>query len=107
MEGDAVTSERDPTCGSVAEIGAVRRCQGKENLILFPLKSEGARDRKAGAVSGAAGRSAEVLRARGGVGVEIGTASRVWQSHIYIRMFAVWAKQRVYRAGFIMNLRSK
>ena len=42
-----VTSERDPTCGSVAEIGAVRRCQGKENLILFPLKREGARDRKA------------------------------------------------------------
>jgi hypothetical protein len=34
-------------------------------------------------VSGAAGRSAEVLRARGGVGVEVGTASRVWQSHIY------------------------
>jgi hypothetical protein len=35
-------------------------------------------------VSGAAGRSAEVLRAGGGVGVEVGTASRVWQSHIYI-----------------------
>jgi hypothetical protein len=45
-------------------------------------------------VSGAAGRSAEVLRARGGVGVEVGTASRVWQSHIYIRMFAVWPKQK-------------
>ena len=26
---------------------AVRRCQGKENLILFPLETEGARDRKA------------------------------------------------------------
>jgi hypothetical protein len=36
-------------------------------------------------VSGAAGRSAEVLRARGGVGVEVGTASRVWQSHISIK----------------------
>jgi hypothetical protein len=35
-------------------------------------------------VSGAAGRSAEVLRARGGVGVEVGTARRVWQSHMYI-----------------------
>jgi hypothetical protein len=29
------------------------------------------------------GWSAEVLRARSGVGVEVGTASRVWQSHIY------------------------
>jgi hypothetical protein len=51
-----------------------------------------------GAVSGAAGRSAEVLRARGGVGVEVGAASRVWQSHTHIRMFAVWPKQRVYQA---------
>jgi hypothetical protein len=34
-------------------------------------------------VSGAAGRSAEVLRAGGGVGVEVGTAGHVWQSHIY------------------------
>jgi hypothetical protein len=35
-------------------------------------------------VSGAAGRSAEVLRARGGVGVEVGTVGHEWQSHIYI-----------------------
>ena len=28
----------------------------------------------------------EVLRAGGGVGVEVGTAGHVWQSHIYIRM---------------------
>jgi Group II intron, maturase-specific domain len=35
-------------------------------------------------VSGAAGRSAEVLRARGGVGIEVGTAAHVWQSHIHI-----------------------
>jgi hypothetical protein len=35
-------------------------------------------------VSGATGRSAEVLRARGRVGVEVGTACHVWQfSHIY------------------------
>ena len=38
-----------------------------------------------GAVSGATGRSAEVLRARGHVGVEVGTACHVWQSHIYIK----------------------
>jgi hypothetical protein len=30
----------------------------------------------------ATGRSAEVLRARGGVGVEVGAAGHVWQSHI-------------------------
>jgi len=35
-------------------------------------------------VSGAAGRSAEVLRAGGGVGVEVGTAGHVRQSHIYL-----------------------
>ena len=34
-------------------------------------------------MSGAAGRSAEVLRARGRVDVEVGTACHVWQSHIY------------------------
>jgi luciferase family oxidoreductase group 1 len=34
-------------------------------------------------VSGAAGRSAEVLRARGGVGVEVGTATYLAISHIY------------------------
>jgi hypothetical protein len=28
----------------VAEIGAVRRCQDKENLILFPLETEGGRN---------------------------------------------------------------
>jgi len=33
-------------------------------------------------VWGAAGRSAEVLRARGRVDVEVGTACHVWQSHI-------------------------
>jgi hypothetical protein len=33
-------------------------------------------------VSGAAGRSAEVLRAQGRVGVEVGTAGHVWLSHI-------------------------
>jgi hypothetical protein len=37
-------------------------------------------------------------RIKNGVGVEVGTVSRVWRSHIYIRMFAVWSKQRVYRA---------
>jgi hypothetical protein len=42
-------------------------------------------------VSGAAGRSAEVLRARGRVDVEVGTACHVWQSHIYIRMREVRA----------------
>jgi hypothetical protein len=47
-----------------------------------------------GAVSGATGRSAEVLRPRGDVGVEVGTACHVWQSH-YIRTRAVWPKQRV------------
>ena len=35
-------------------------------------------------MSGAAGRPAEVLRARGGVGVEVGAAGHVWQSHIHI-----------------------
>ena len=35
-------------------------------------------------MSGAAGRSAEVLRAQGRVGVEVGTAGHVWLSHIYI-----------------------
>ena len=44
-------------------------------------------------MSGAAGRSAEVLRAGGGVDVdvdvEVGAAGQVWQSHIYIRMRAV------------------
>jgi hypothetical protein len=49
-------------------------------------------------VSGAAGRSAEVLGKSGGVGVEVETAGQVWQSHIDIRMRAVWPKQRVYRA---------
>jgi hypothetical protein len=33
-------------------------------------------------VSGAAGRSAEVLRAQGRVGVEVGAAGHVWLSHI-------------------------
>jgi hypothetical protein len=33
-------------------------------------------------VSGAAGRSAEVLRAQGRIGVEVGTAGHVWLSHI-------------------------
>jgi hypothetical protein len=34
-------------------------------------------------MSGATGRSAEVLRESGGVGVEVGTAGHVWQfSHI-------------------------
>ena len=56
-------------------------------------------------MSGATGRSAEVLRARGRIGVEVGTARHVWQSHIYIRMGAVWPKQRVYRAWFIIGLR--
>ena len=52
-----------------------RNHQGKENLILFPLKREEARDRKAAVrLSGAAGRFAEVLRSGGGVGVEVGTA---------------------------------
>ena len=54
-----------------------------------------------GAVSRAAGRSAEVLRAQGRVGVEVGTAGHVWLSHIshvYIRMRAAWPKQRAYRA---------
>ena len=37
----------------------------------------------------------EVLRAGGGVGVEVGTAGHVWQSHIYIRMSADWPKQTV------------
>ena len=49
-------------------------------------------------MSGAAGRSAEVLRAKGRVGVEVGTAGHVWLSHIYISMFAVWPKERAYRA---------
>jgi hypothetical protein len=33
---------------------------------------------------GAAGRPAEVLRAGGGVGVEVGTAGHAWQSRTYI-----------------------
>ena len=33
-------------------------------------------------MSGAAGRPAEVLRAQGRVGVEVGTAGHVWLSHI-------------------------
>ena len=42
-------------------------------------------------MSGAAGRSAEVLRAGGGVGAEVGTAGHVRQSHIH-KMRAVWAQ---------------
>jgi hypothetical protein len=37
----------------------------------------------------------EVLRAGGGVGVKVGTAGHVWQTHIYIRMRADWPKQRI------------
>ena len=49
-------------------------------------------------MSGAAGRSAEVLRARGGVGVEVGTASHVWLSHIsYIKDASGLAQAKGYR----------
>lgn len=60
-----------------------RNRQGKENLILFPKQTEGVEERRSSAMSGAARRPAEVLRERGGVGVEVGTACHVWQfSHI-------------------------
>jgi hypothetical protein len=70
-----------------------RNHQGKENLILFPLKREGERDRKAAVrCRERLGGLLKSLRARGRVGVEVGTACHVWQSHIYkdIRMRAVW-----------------
>ena len=55
-------------------------------------------------MSGATGRFAEVLRARGGVGVD-GRDSEVASGNpTSLRMFAVWPEQRVYRASFIMNL---
>jgi hypothetical protein len=60
---------------SVKEECLSRNHQGKENLILFPLEKQ----KSSGAVSGAAWRSAEVLRARGRVGVEVGTTGHVWQ----------------------------
>jgi len=63
--------------------GSVRRGRGQEEK------------RRSSAMSGEARWPAEVLRAGGGVGVEVGTAGHVWQSHIYIRMRADWPKQRV------------
>jgi putative transposase len=55
-----------------------RNHQGKDNVLLFALPTQAVRRTGKGAMSGAAGRPAEILCARGGVGVEAGTASRVW-----------------------------
>jgi len=51
--------------------------------------------RRSSAMSGEARWPPEVLRAGGGVGVEVGTAGHVWRSHIHIRMRADWPKQTV------------
>jgi hypothetical protein len=61
---------RSPNLNSFAE-----RCVRSVNFVS-PLETEGARNREgSGVVSGATGWSAEVLRARGRIGVEVGTAS--------------------------------
>ena len=61
----------------------------RESIPTILTSNHPVRQKDSGAVSRATGRSAEVLRARGGVGVEVGAAGHVWLSHIYIRMRAV------------------
>jgi hypothetical protein len=51
--------------------------------VVFSTGDGRSKEQKgSGAVSRVAGRSAEVLRAGGGVGVEVGAAGHMWQSHI-------------------------
>src|SRR5260370_3414445 len=75
------------TAASVAAIcGALPRGAQppgqRESDFVSSEDGRGKRWKGSGAVSGAAGRSAEVLQAGGGVGVEVRTAGHVWLSHI-------------------------
>jgi hypothetical protein len=51
---------------------------------FFTVEVLTGRKKRSSAMSGEARWPPEVLRAAGGVGIEVGTASHVWQSHIHI-----------------------